>query len=97
MVTGNYTTIRYEAEELTYADACRIAEKSEAAPGAVLLDLDRTEKTTTAALARLIQLRSSLLGRGGDILIAGLAGQAESLYQISRLAGVLPRQQRMAC
>jgi ABC-type transporter Mla MlaB component len=57
----------------------------------VNVDLSRVERATTAAMACLILLRGRLLIGGGDLCISGLHGRVEGLYQISRLAGVLPQ------
>ncbi len=57
----------------------------------VVLDLRRTQDTTTAALAALIILRKHQIQAGGDLLLLGLTGKAQYLYEILRLTKILPR------
>lgn len=57
----------------------------------VVLDLRRTQETTTAALAGLIVLRKRQIRAGGDLLLLGLTGKAQYLYEILHLTKILPR------
>ena len=93
MVAMNCTTIRPGRRYLSYHDAVAVASRAMegAGAGTVLLDLQDTVETTTATLARLIVLRQELRRSGRDLLIAGLTGRAESLYQICRISRALPR------
>ncbi|MBI5722813.1 MAG: hypothetical protein HZA50_02560 [Planctomycetes bacterium] len=59
----------------------------------VVLNLRHTMQTTTAALAALIILRRKLMDAGSDLLIWGLCGQANWLYEICRMHNLLPRRQ----
>lgn len=74
-------------------DARRVADRALAKQGfeQVNIDLGDVERTTTAALARLILLRGNLLRSGRDLRISHLRGRARALYQISRLGDVLPQ------
>ncbi len=93
MVASNSETIRFFGSRFGYEEACEVARSAvgEGAGRIVRLDLGGTSRTTTAALARLILLRRSLLAGGRDMRITGLSGPAEGLYEISRLENLLPR------
>jgi len=93
MVATNHTTLSHRSSHLTYADACRLADHAERGTHTqmIFLDLSQTEHTTTAALARLIQLRSALLRNGRDLRLTGLTGRTRGLYEIHRMAGLLPQ------
>lgn len=93
MVTWNLLTVKHNAERLTYGDACRIASRVLARRRGqlVLVDLEKTSQTNTAALARLILLRRELLAKGKDLRIKGLCGQAKDIYEFTRLEPLLPR------
>jgi ABC-type transporter Mla MlaB component len=54
----------------------------------VVIDLSRVVDTSTAALAALILLRRTLMGRARDL---HLSGRPLQLYQVNRLDTVLPR------
>ena len=86
-------TISHDDARLSYSDALRIAEDLPSGCGArlIVVDVGRAEEATTAALARLILLRRELLQAGRDLRILGLRSQVEALYEICRLAGLLPR------
>ncbi len=56
----------------------------------VIVDLSRVEELTTAALAELVAFRKRLLREGFDLALVGLHGRARTLYDVLRLAGVLP-------
>lgn len=92
MVAGNCITVRHKATRLTYRDACQISRQvlSRKGPPMVLIDLKQSPDTTTAALARLVVLRRDLLGAGRDLRLAHLNGKCRSLYEIAKLAHVLP-------
>ncbi len=85
--------ITFSRERLTHADvaALRPDVRSKPAGRVVVLDLRQTSETTTAALAALILLRRERIAADGDLLILGLTGKAQYLYEILRLAKVLPR------
>jgi hypothetical protein len=93
MVAGNNQTIRHDGSRFSYSDACQVARYATASggQGLVVVGLEQTCDTETAALARLVVLRRDLLRAGRDLRIAGLCGRANSLYEISRMAEVLPR------
>jgi hypothetical protein len=94
MVTANYITISHQASEFSYDDACGIAREALAdrQGGFVCLVLERVDKTTSAALAKLVALRRGLLRSGRDLQIIGLHGRAEGLYQVNRMTSPLPRE-----
>lgn len=80
----------------TYLDAPgvrRLAgwiDASELAEPTVVIDLSQVQELTTGALAELIALRQRLLHQGCDLSLVGLHGRARALYELSRLAAVLP-------
>ena len=88
-----HVTLRHDASWFSYWDACAVAARvaTSGHPSLVLLDLRQTVDTTTAALARLVLLRRELLRVHSDLKIVGLFGRAKDLYEVSRLAGALPR------
>ena len=92
MVAANVATIRHEAKSLSCGDVARLAEQvhDERSAEMILLDLRSTSETSTAALAKLILLRRSLIKAGRDLRVTDMAGGADALYKICRLAGLLP-------
>jgi ABC-type transporter Mla MlaB component len=95
MVASNTTIIAFDGNRLSYEKACEIANKASTVRGhdMIRLELKRVVEATTAALARLIALRSSLRKSGHDLRITGLCGQAESIYEFNQMAALLPRDQ----
>jgi len=93
MVAANHTTIRHEGSRFSYADACQMAARVLAGLTSEItfLQLESVARTSTAALARLILLRRDLLKRGRDLRITGLRGRAKGLYELNRMARLLPR------
>ena len=86
-------TISCDSNYLSYERACDIANKALAIGGdKIRIVLNCVVETTTAALARLIALRCNLRRSGRDLIIAGLHGQAENLYEFNRMASLLPRE-----
>jgi hypothetical protein len=93
MVRNSITRLSFSKPLLQHADVVDL-ERTIAvqAPGrVVVLDLRQTRETTTAALAGLILLRRRQIQAGGDLLLLGLTGKANYLYEILRLANILPR------
>lgn len=93
MAHGNIMRIGYEDQRLANADVLDLAETilRDGAGRVVVLDLRNCRETTTAALASLILLRRRQIRSDGDLLLLGLTGKAHYLYEILRLAKVLPR------
>ena len=93
MVQGNITRLIFSHERLGHADVLGFGREilTNAAGKVVVLDLRETQETTTAALAGLILLRRRQIKDGGDLLLLGLGGKAQYLYEILRLAKILPR------
>jgi hypothetical protein len=77
---------------LSHSEACRIADLvlPRGRARTVVIDLKDTAEATTSAFARLVILRRLLLRTGRDLRLVNLRDRAASLYQINRLAGVLP-------
>lgn len=76
----------------SYREACRIA--GEAIGGVartVLIDLGCAEDATTSAFAQLVILRRKLREIGRDLCLTGLRDRTAGLYEVNRLAAVLPR------
>jgi hypothetical protein len=93
MVESTVTRMAFTEERLTHTDVLGIGRRilAETPSQVVVLDLRKTKETTTAALAGLIILRRRQIQAGGDLLLLGLNGKAHYLYEILRLAKILPR------
>ena len=81
----------------SHHEACRIADVAlSSRPGGgrlapvVIVDLKNAADATTSAFARLVLLRRLLLKTGRDLRLVNLRDRAKGLYQINRLASVLP-------
>ncbi len=85
-------TIQANQATLDYYEASRIADllKNRPSSGLVVVDLSSATEATTAAFARLVLLRRTLLRRGADIRIRGLHDRPRNLYEICRLEKILP-------
>jgi hypothetical protein len=94
-MVGSEMVMTYQAERLSYEDACSLSRSvlAGSGQGQVSLEMDQVRDTTTAALARLVLLRRDLLRSGRDLRVLGLRGRAELLYEVNRLHDILPRQQ----
>ncbi|MCD4825010.1 MAG: hypothetical protein K8S55_10395 [Phycisphaerae bacterium] len=92
-MTGHVSRLVFTEERLTHAAVLALGQGIRAKfPGrVVVLDLRKTSETTTAALAGLILLRQRQVAGGGDLLLIGLSGKAQYLYEALRLAKILPR------
>lgn len=92
MVAPNYTTIRHKGMQFSCADACRLAQRvaEVRSPVLVFIWLEQTTETTTPALTRLVLLRRDLLKEDRDLRLIGLNGRAKGLYEVNRLAEILP-------
>ena len=80
------------AKSLSHYEACRIAQLAlhERRARTVIVDLKNVFDATTSAFARLVLLRRRLLQAGRDLRLINLHDRTASMYQINRLAGVLP-------
>lgn len=80
------------ALSLSHNDACRIADVALGQDRAqtVVIDLKNAVDATTSAFARLVLLRRLLLRTGRDLRLTNLRERAASVYQVNRLAEVLP-------
>jgi anti-anti-sigma regulatory factor len=56
----------------------------------VVIDLASAEDATTSAFAQLVLLRRALLSLGRDLCLTGLRDRAAGIFEVNRLAGVLP-------
>ena len=80
------------AHSLTHAEACRLSDAAaQGSAQTVILDLAACRDASTAAFARIVLLRRSLLAAGRDVWLAGLQGRPEQLFEVHRLDGILPR------
>lgn len=88
-------TIKHQGSRFSYYDAGRIAEHALVGSPVrtVLIDLEQTDETTTAALARLVVFRRHLLKSDRDLCILGLRGRAKDFYELCRLTNLLPQEQ----
>jgi anti-anti-sigma regulatory factor len=80
------------ATQFSHSAACRIALLAlrERRAATVIVDFKNVVDATTSAFARLVLLRRRLLEVGRDLRLVNLRDRTASLYQINRLAGVLP-------
>ena len=80
------------ATSLSHSDACRIAQVAlrDRRAHTVIVDLKNVFDATTSAFARLVLLRRRLLQAGRDLRLINLHDRTASVYQVNRLAGVLP-------
>ena len=94
MIAHNVVAIRHGAPRLSYHDAQEIARRAAADRDGwtVLVDLEGTTETTTAALARLVVLRRDLRKCGRELHLLGPCGKAKHLFDVCRLGELLPQQ-----
>ena len=80
------------ATSLSHFDACKIAQLAlrDRQARTVIVDLKNVFDATTSAFARLVLLRRRLLEAGRDLRLINLHDRTASVYQVNRLAGVLP-------
>jgi anti-anti-sigma regulatory factor len=80
------------AKSLSHSEACRIAQVAlrDRRARTVIVDLKNVFDATTSAFARLVLLRRRLLQAGRDLRLINLHDRTASVYQVNRLAGVLP-------
>jgi hypothetical protein len=85
-------------EEFGHDDACRLVRwaLSRRELKTVVVDLYQARDATTSAFAHLVLLRRELLRTGRDLRLANLRERAAKVYEVNRLAGVLPRERRRA-
>jgi anti-anti-sigma regulatory factor len=75
----------------SHAEACRIAHQAmNGVANTVLIDLACAEDATTSAFAQLVILRRTLLSLGRDLCLTGLRARTAGVFEVNRLAGVLP-------
>jgi len=91
-MVASQSTILPSAGVLSHAEASRLADLATRSSGnpVIVLDLSRCEEASTAAFARFVLLRRALRARGRDLRLAGLRGQPARLFEVHRLANVLP-------
>lgn len=84
--------IVHGAGHFSHSDACRIADLvlGQGRAATVVIDLKNAVEATTSAFARLVLVRRLLLKTGRDLRLTNLRDRAASLYQVNRLARVLP-------
>ena len=87
-----FAIVRAGCGPLSHQEACRIANVAmeDGRAQTIIVDLKNVLDATTSAFARLVVLRRLLLRNGRDLRLINLGSRAASLYQINRLAGVLP-------
>lgn len=80
------------SDQLSHTEACRLANLAlnPSAIRTVVIDLSCCSEASTAAFARLVLLRRTLRERGRDLRLAGITRQPAQLYEVHRLANVLP-------
>lgn len=94
MVSGRVSNVKCSTSRLSYHDADNIARdvRLDKRGVVVILDLANTAEATTAGLARLVVLRQHLRKLGGELHLAHLHGRARDVYEINRMARLLPCQ-----
>jgi hypothetical protein len=91
-MTIHKTIFKVPNEHFSHCDAQRIYRDALRCPGVrtIVIDFARAGEATTSAFARLVLLRRALRQAGGDLQLIGLRGKAALLFEVNRLAGVLP-------
>ena len=86
------TTIVHDADAFLHEDADQLSRWVARGNAArkIIIDLSRVEQASTSAFARLVLLRRALLKAGRDLRLINLRAQALGLYELNRLADVLP-------
>lgn len=86
------TTIVFDADAFLHEHADQLSRwvSRQNAAKKIIIDLTRAEHASTSAFARLVLLRRALLKVGRDLRLINLRAQALGLYQVNRLADVLP-------
>lgn len=75
----------------SHAEACKVfGQALNMQAKSVIIDLGRAENATTSAFAQLILLRRTLLRVGRDLCVTGLRDRTAGIFEVNRLAGVLP-------
>jgi anti-anti-sigma factor len=84
--------IVHDTEHFRYSDAAKIFRWASGLRGVktIIIDLTQVRDATTAAFAQLVLLRRSLLRSGRDLRLMGLRERAARVYEVNRLAEVLP-------
>ncbi len=82
----------FQAERFSHQDAERIYREAlkKLRARLIVIDLGKAKEATTSAFARLVLLRKALIKVGSDLQLIGLRGKAALLYEVNRLAAVLP-------
>jgi anti-anti-sigma regulatory factor len=90
--TSSETTIVADCASFSHQDADAVSRLAIAKGNAkrVVIDMAMAHIATTSAFARLVLLRRSLLKTGRDLRLVHLHDQVASLYEMFRLAEVLP-------
>lgn len=81
-----------QVEKFQHRDAARIFGQalSNRSARTIVIDLARARDATTSAFAHLVLLRRTLLRSGRDLRVINLRDRAAKVYQVNRLAEVLP-------
>ena len=92
MAAWSVKRIKHAGKRLMASDVDTIASKLSKLDRqqAVVIDLKSTRDTSTAALAKLVRLRSLLRQNGCHLFIYGLGGRAKAMYEIYRMVKLLP-------
>lgn len=92
MIAANQFKLTNDSRRFAHEDACRLSEIAGKQTDriTVIIDLGLAEDATTSAFARLVLLRRELLRSGRDLRLTGLRDRVAGLYEIIRLASVLP-------
>ena len=91
-MTAQEINITPQSQSFSHGDACRVFDLALRCSNArtIVIDLKHAVDATTSAFARLVLLRRELLHLGRDLCLAGLRARAADVYNVNRLATVLP-------
>lgn len=90
--TQNETIVRHQGREFSYDSAVALFQFARQLDGgqSLVLDLSQSFSTSTAAMAKLVELRKLLLSTGSDLRVTGLSGMVDAIFNIHRLSNILP-------
>lgn len=82
-----------EDAKLSDEQAARLAQQAleQTQQEQLLIDCSQVCDADVFGFARLVLLRRELIARGADLLLSNLHDRAASVYEVNKLAGVLPR------
>lgn len=90
-VSAAQSKLTPQGRVLSHTEACRLfVQALSDRAKQIIIDLAKMEDATTSAFAQLVLLRRTLLRDGRDLCLTGLRDRTAGLFEVNRLAGVLP-------